>query len=649
MGDIILNAILYVVALILYYIEVLLAKILDIVYGMFEVFAGIRTVTYNGKPDFLINVFFGNSLITNIFMGMALIGTALTIGFTAVSVIKKTFDSNDKVKFSFGQILTNAFKAILLIFLMSAIVTAAINTSNILMQQIDSVFTNAEFYSEPDHIEFNDEDYATMFRILNTIGNYSLNPTYDNTYNINSCFNAIRGDLQILGKKGFFKFTYKSPVEFKDLPGYTSWQEAIMKIGVAADLDSELNLDEFNSTVSDAVLECMALLKTDGSFKPLSHYEKEDRYKQQSAALGRTIMIASSYYAAENEEYNEQPNLTDEIRGPFYSGDKDIYDRDDVEDYFDIRLDSWNHLIAICGLIWLIKEFLVIVMNLIGRIFNMLLLYLTAPGFIATMPLDDGGKFKQWTTAFVIQCCGVFGTFVAVRLLVCFVPIVLDPTLVIYDDSPIMDVIARILLVIGAGFTASTASQMITGILADNAGFAAITAGNAGAGAISALTTVAKKTAGLGLSVAGGVASGVATATGVGYLKDKASKKLGDIGKSMRENGGIIGAARSGFSTKEGAKEMKEQMMSEKQNAVFDKILGNGEYNNNTMLKGLGSDENSPAGQKFGDGKSESLNQSMNTLNTDKNNQKLGNNKSNSQLKNLGSGGDAEIPPPTRS
>lgn len=583
MGDIILDALLYLVAIILYYVEVLLCEILDIIYRMFEVFAGIRTITYKSNQDFLINVFFNNSVITTVFWGMACIGIVLTFVFALMSVGKKTFDSNEKHKMTYGIILTNIFKSVVLILLISTIITATITAANLLLQKIDYLFKNANEIENPTSIEFQDEDFATMFRILNTIGMYSMNPNNDNTYNINACFNAIRPDLQILERKGFFRFSYQ--LKGKDENGrdidVVSWQSAIVKIGQSANLSEDLYLDKYNSAVNDAILNCMNLLKTNGSFKPLQSYSAELKGDQNYGDyLGRTMLLACTFSAAEDEKYNEEPSLTDDLRGKFYRGECDIYDRDEVEDAFSIKIDKWNHIVGIVGVTWLIKDFLTIVMNCIGRIFNMLLLYIVAPPLIATMPLDDGGKFKQWTTSFIIQAFGIFGTFIAVRLLVLFIPIIFDPQLVLFDDS-VLDVMGKLVMVVGCGFTCKSASGMITGILADNAGAAAIAAGDVGGQAVGALAAVGKKAAGLAIGAGLAVGKGAANVTG---LTTKANE-IGEFAKNkvqaMKDKGGIIGCMKNGFSTnkqdeekKKAQKEGLQDKADSKQRMLVNKMLG---------------------------------------------------------------------------
>ena len=47
-----------------------------------------------------------------------------------------------------------------------------------------------------------------MGRIYNTIGNHSMNPSYNSRYNINKCYNEIRGDLQYLDRTGMFEVYY---------------------------------------------------------------------------------------------------------------------------------------------------------------------------------------------------------------------------------------------------------------------------------------------------------------------------------------------------------------------------------------------------------------------------------------------------------
>ena len=48
----------------LYYLAVGCCWIVDLIYSMFEVMAGLSKVSYDGDYDYLINVFFSNSTVS---------------------------------------------------------------------------------------------------------------------------------------------------------------------------------------------------------------------------------------------------------------------------------------------------------------------------------------------------------------------------------------------------------------------------------------------------------------------------------------------------------------------------------------------------------------------------------------------------------
>jgi hypothetical protein len=79
--------------------------------------------------------------------------------------------------------------------------------------------------------------------------------------------------------------------------------------------------------------------------------------------------------------------------------------------------------------------------------------------------------------SFVVQCFGIFGTVVAMRLLVTFAPIIISSQLDIFPNA-VMDIVAKCILVYGCALTARKASNMFTGILAESAGWQSITAGS---------------------------------------------------------------------------------------------------------------------------------------------------------------------------
>ena len=498
----VLNATIY---RLLYYIEYGLCWIVGMLDQMFQVFAGIVKVSYDGEPDYLINVFFRNHAVSNVYWGMALIGVALCFGFAIFAAVRKLFDGSGKIQQSWGQMMAGLLRSIVLILGMSAIMAIVLNSTNILMQQVNYLFNDAENKDLPETIVYTDEQYAAMGRVLNTIGNYALNPSYNSRYNINACFNEIRQDLYYLQQQGVFRYYYTRT----DQNGKTinTWQNVLQDVANAADLRYDLKLDKPYESVTRSLTRAMDVIGEDASFKPLGEYTRVTT-SETLVPLDRLVFLMGSMHAAKNPMYNAKPALDDSLRAPYYTGEKSIYDLDQVNKDFDIGIASTDYIIVYVACVALIFDLMVIILNCIARIFNMLFLYLIAPPVIAAQTLDSGGKTRQWMIAFLVQSLSVFGTVISMRLLLIYLPIIAGPRLVLFENSVILNLMAKLVLIYGGFEAAKKSTALLTGILADSAGWQSIQAGDmstSAAKAIGSVTGVAKGVAGTGLKTAGTV------------------------------------------------------------------------------------------------------------------------------------------------
>ena len=455
---------------VLYIIESGLMWVISLLNQCFSVMSGVTKVRYQGKTQSLLDVFFGNTVVEKVYWAMALIGILLCFVFAIIAVAKKAVDSGDRMKQSLGDILTGAFKGIIIIVSLTFIFNVVLSLSDKLFTQINYAFNHADSLGQEDTIEFTDEQFATMARVLDTIANYSLAPSYNSRYNLNSCYNEIRGDLQELEQQGVFDFYYVTTEG-------ASWQSALQEIVNAADPSTDLSFDVYNTSISNALLKCMKLLQTDSSFAPLRTYTRQNVTNSYNVPLDRMVFLMCTMRAARNSAYNQNASIEAPLRGAYYIGEKSIYSYSDVSSDFNIS--SLDHIMLFLVSFKLIWDLAVIIFDCVARVFNMVFLYLVAPPFIGVMPLDEGGKFKQWTTAFVVQCFGVFGTLIAMRVLLLLIPIISGSDLVLFENS-VLNQIGKFLLILGGMSTAKRASGVITGILADNAGYQAINASNLG-------------------------------------------------------------------------------------------------------------------------------------------------------------------------
>ena len=174
--------------------------------------------------------------------------------------------------------------------------------------------------------------------------------------------------------------------------------------------------------------------------------------------------------------------------------------------------------------------------------FNMLFLYLIAPPIFATQPMDGGGKTKQWMTAFIVQAFSVFGTVIAMRLLLILLPIVTSSKLVLFENS-MLNIMAKLVLMYGLFEVSKKATGLLTGILADSAGWQSVQAGDMSGSAgklIGGTVGRAKALGGAALGAAGkvgGKVAGVATKPLQNVAKRGYDATIGKAAKAWNELG----------------------------------------------------------------------------------------------------------------
>ncbi len=472
----------------IYYVEIAVLWVVSVVEDMMEIFTGEQPVSYNNEDTVLINVFFNHKAVRGIYGAMAMIGIVFAFVFAIVAVIRKILDLRDKQQgVTMGTILGNLLRSILIIASMNFIMLISIEATNILVQQVSYAVQNGEGLAAGGaHHEFTDEEYAAMGRIINTIGNYSINPSYRSRYNINACYNDIRADLQYMGNQGVFNFHYVT-IDDSTKKVIPTWQSLMEELARAYDYTSEVALDSYDDGLTNAMLDCMELLKANPNMKVLDHYDRQEvTASDSSVPMDRVLFLCGTmgsigdFAAARNPAYNKNPSFFDNVRLPFYTGESDIYDFDEVRRVFYVDPLNMNYVLVYFAAIAILKEMIVVIVTCSVRIFNLLALYLASPLVIAPMPLDDGGKLKQWITAFVVQLLTIVGMVLSIRLYLMFLPIIWSPDLKVGSGfgGVILTLAMKMLIMYGAIHGVNRVNGIFTGILADSAGYQAISAGN---------------------------------------------------------------------------------------------------------------------------------------------------------------------------
>ena len=82
--------------------------------------------------------------------------------------------------------------------------------------------------------------------------------------------------------------------------------------------------------------------------------------------------------------------------------------------YYDLL--QYNYLIGYFASYTIIMLLLNLMIGVIQRIFDLTILFIISPAFVATMPLDNGDKYGKWKSKFISKTLGLYGPVVGINL-----------------------------------------------------------------------------------------------------------------------------------------------------------------------------------------------------------------------------------------
>src|SRR5574344_314883 len=155
----------------------------------------------------------------------------------------------------------------------------------------------------------------------------------------------------------------------------------------------------------------------------------------------------------------------DEIISKFVSGELDYTNVDLVKSYFNIQ--SMNYLIGILGGFVMLVMFVLSSITFVQRIFDVILLYLVSPVSIATIPLDEGNRFKVWKDMMVGKILSAYGIILVMNLFFLIIPQVYQ---IRFFDGDFQNGIVYILFLLGGSFAVSKANDVIARLCGADSG-----------------------------------------------------------------------------------------------------------------------------------------------------------------------------------
>lgn len=211
----------------------------------------------------------------------------------------------------------------------------------------------------------------------------------------------------------------------------------------------------------------------------------------QRSTIGSTLFVLSSVNAAWDSdlnmshtsfqtnddgfgfEYVDEPNEKFDLlkfpRNEFYENDtyNNYKNTLKVATYFNFA--KFDLLYAFVGII-LIVILLMCLLTFIKRLFEILLLYLISPYFVALMPLDDGEKFKQWFGMFMGKLFTGYGSVVVIKIYLLMVPLFMRGNIEYTNMGRESTFMLYVMFLLGGAWAVYKSGSLLTSLVNEAAG-----------------------------------------------------------------------------------------------------------------------------------------------------------------------------------
>lgn len=231
---------------------------------------------------------------------------------------------------------------------------------------------------------------------------------------------------------------------------------------------------------------------------------KEDGPKTLGSVIFCVASLDASKVSSENLKNIKPENLatvnllTEGERGKYYRGEKLYSEKETVKK--DFNLSDFDYVTGLVAAIFLAVILLMCCITFIQRIYEILVLYIVSPLFVATMPIDDGEKFKKWKEMFIAKIFSGYGSLLAMNVYLMLCPVILGNKITwgTENTSAAASYLIKLIFFIGGAWAMLKIGPMITTMLnyqagqSEEAGSARIS-GAVGGAMISAGTYVGSK------------------------------------------------------------------------------------------------------------------------------------------------------------
>ncbi|MDE6059364.1 MAG: hypothetical protein K2G44_04905 [Clostridia bacterium] len=373
-------------------------KFLDTVFTLFKVLVGIEKVEVNGEEGSLMDVFLSSNVITKAFLMVFLVSIVIAAAAVIVAIIKNIVNLKGGERKSQVSIAGRGVFALFNTLVMALVMVIGISFADgILVQVYNATVEN--------------EDVSLSVRIFDMCVESTY--VYDEENQIVSWEYEYDSDGNIVSKRQVISYDYKyEPSENGDYLCQTDedGNKRYVYVGKGGDY----------------------IRVMEGGY-----YRDEKQNIQKSIYdLNFDTQTVDDVFGVHKKDWL---GLFEQSDAGYKSGREPI-----------VYLDSFNIFLAYLTMVIILVALVWSMLGLVKRIYDLVILFIALPLVSATIPLDDGARFKAWRDAVVSKVVLAYGAVIAINVFILMIGPITSLSLGFGVSSAAQNIFKMFLLIGGA-------------------------------------------------------------------------------------------------------------------------------------------------------------------------------------------------------
>lgn len=375
-------------------------RLLDGIMGIFHQLAGLDTV----GDTYLINLFLDNDQVEKVFINILIIGGIVAVIAGIVAIVKGVANLSGGERKPISKIVGQVIATVFITLFMAGITISGITIANSLLRDVNAAFgfhDNAEFCNDLFEIAVGDDAYEM-------VPEYEYEKYYDPILEMEVDKTDIHGN--------------KIPVYLTDSDGN------VMK-------------DDSGNPI-----------------QKIKGYKREPVYQKDSNGNiiydvnGNPIPVEGGWTETgikrkEESGWSILNENADTILGQYVKDFPYVFPNPNkVSQAGLIYFGSFNFILGYVAAVIVLVAVVMSSLGLVKRLYDLVILFLSLPLIVSTIPADDGARFKVWRETVVSKVVLAYGAVFAVNVFITMVPII--------TAMPIMKIM-KMLLIVGGGLCIS--------------------------------------------------------------------------------------------------------------------------------------------------------------------------------------------------